>query len=96
MSIFDLILYEFSDFTNKEEFLIKIFPLLKKSFTYEENDFSLLLLKYFGKEFTYCKLESIMFELFEFYSHKINKLVMFHYNNDELKLQASNMNQDFF
>ena len=95
-AIFEMYLDSIINFACKAEILLNIFPLLNKPFTSEETDFSLLLIRYFGKEIPYKQLKFYIFRLFEFYSHRLNKAVIFTTENSQLSFSAYEMNQEFF
>lgn len=95
--IFMLLVQEIRDIKSKEEILIKAFPLLRKTFTSEEMDFSQLIFKHLGKEIAYRDLKALLFEIFEFYSFKINKLTIFSSGeNIQLCREIYKLNEEFF
>lgn len=96
LRIFDLFLDFIEKFNSKEEILLKIFPLLNKLYTYEENDFNGLIRKYFSNEVSYTHLRGFLVNLFIFYSHKINKIIIFYSDKNKLKAEAHKMNEEFF
>ena len=93
--LFDLLVNEIEKYYDRKEIIIKIFPILKTT-NNKEVYYINLIKEYFGKEILYGKLHNLFVRCFEFYSFKINKIIMIETENEDLRYHTHMMNEEFF
>jgi hypothetical protein len=86
---------EIQDFSNKNLIILKFYPLLRKKKD-KVKDFSELLRSQFGQKISWKNLYSILRNYFEFFTYKVNKIIIQTTTNEDLIFHSYSMVQEFF